>query len=131
MLLDAGLTRDRLEECRGIAATNGESLDRVILTKGYMEENTLLQIYAKLLGYEFRKSLDGTKVPGAFVDQVPVHFARNYNLVALEATEDGLKVATCSPLDPHPMDDLSSLLGVEVDAVLAPKPEITTLIARA
>ena len=53
MLLDAGLTRDRLEECRGIAATNGESLDRVILTKGYMEENTLLQIYAKLLGYEF------------------------------------------------------------------------------
>ena len=131
MLLDAGLTRDRLEECRGVAATNGESLDRVILTKGYMEENTLLQVYAKLLGYEFRKSLDGTKVPGAFVDQVPVHFARNYNLVALEATEDGLKVATCSPLDPHPMDDLSSLLGVEVDAVLAPKPEITTLIARA
>lgn len=131
MLLDAGLTRDRLEECRGIAATNGESLDRVILTKGYMEENTLLQIYAKLLGYEFRKSLDGTKVPGAFVDQVPVHFARNYNLVALESTDDGLKVATCSPLDPHPMDDLSSLLGVEVDAVLAPKPEITTLIARA
>ncbi len=131
MLLDAGLTRDRLEECRGIAATNGESLDRVILTKGYMEENTLLQIYAKLLGYEFRKSLDGTKVPGAFVDRVPVHFARNYNLVALESTEDGLKVATCSPLDPHPMDDLSSLLGVEVDAVLAPRPEITTLIARA
>ena len=94
MLLDAGLSRDRLEECRGIAATNGESLDRVILTKGYMEENTLLQIYAKLLGYEFRKSLDGTKVPGAFVDQVPVHFARNYNLVALESTDDGLKVAT-------------------------------------
>ena len=49
-----------------------------------MEETTLLQIYAKHLGYEFRKSLDGTKVPGSFVDDVPVHFARNYNLVALE-----------------------------------------------
>lgn len=131
MLLDAGLTRDRLEECRGIAANSGDSLDRVILTKDYMEENVLLQIYAKLLGYEFRKSLDGTKVPGKFVDNVPVHFARNYNLVALESTDGGLKVATCSPLDPHPMDDLSDLLGVEVDAVLAPKTEITTLIARA
>ncbi|MEL6712482.1 MAG: hypothetical protein AAFP86_01830, partial [Planctomycetota bacterium] len=129
MLLDAGLTRDRLEECRSLAATSGESLDRVLLDKGYMEENTVLQIYAKLLGYEFRKSLDGTKVPGSFVDRVPVHFARNYNLVALEDTEDGLKVATCAPLDPHPMDDLSSLLGEEVDAVLAPKTEITTLIA--
>lgn len=131
MLVDAGLARDRLEECRGIAATNGESLDRVILQKGYMEETTLLQIYAKLLGYEFRKSLDGTKVPGAFVDGVPVQFARSYNLVALEATDEGMKVATCAPLDPHPMDDLASLLGMEVDAVLAPKTEITTLIARA
>ena len=131
MLLDAGLSRDRLEECRGLAATSGESLDRVILDRGYLEENAILQIYAKLLGYEFRKSLDGTKVPGTFVDRVPVHFARNYNLVALEATDEGLKVATCAPLDPHPMDDLSSLLGEEVDAVLAPKTEITTLIARA
>ncbi|MFT7168503.1 MAG: general secretion pathway protein E [Paracoccaceae bacterium] len=131
MLLDAGLTRDRLEECRGAAATGGDSLDKVILTKGYMEENVLLQIYAKALGYEFRKSLDGTKVPMSFVDSVPVQFARNYNLVALEMSDDVLRVATCSPLDPHPMDDLSALLGVEVDAVLAPKPEITTLIARA
>ncbi|WP_419191327.1 type II secretion system ATPase GspE [Saltatorellus ferox] len=131
MLLDAGLTRDRLEECRGVAATGGDSLDKVILSRGYMDENVLLQIYAKALGYEFRKSLDGTKVPMSFVDSVPVHFARNYNLVALEKTDDVLRVATCSPLDPHPMDDLSALLGVEVDAVLAPKPEITTLIARA
>jgi general secretion pathway protein E len=131
MLLDAGLTRDRLEECRGAAATGGESLDKVILTKGYMDETVLLQIYAKALGYEFRKSLDGTKVPMHFVDSVPVHFARNYNLVALEQADDVLRVATCTPLDPHPMDDLAALLGVEVDAVLAPKPEITTLIARA
>jgi len=131
MLLDAGLTRDQLEESRGIAATQGESLDRVILSKGFMEETTLLQIYAKLLGFEFRKSLEGTKVPATFVDRVPVHFARNYLLVALETTDEGLKVATCSPLDPNPMDDLASMLGMEVDAVLAPKSEITTLIARA
>lgn len=131
MLLDAGLTRDRLEECRGVAATGGDSLDKVILTKGYMDETVLLQIYAKALGYEFRKSLEGTKVPMQFVDHVPVNFARSYNLVALEQVDDVLRVATCTPLDPHPMDDLAALMGVEVDAVLAPKPEITTLIARA
>ncbi|MEM9803625.1 MAG: ATPase, T2SS/T4P/T4SS family, partial [Planctomycetota bacterium] len=131
MLLDAGLTRDRLEECRGIAATNGESLDNIIVNKAYMDETTVLQIYAKHLGYEFRKSLDGTRVPGDFVDRVPVHFARNYNLVALESHDGVLKVATCAPLDPHPMDDLAAMLGSEVDAVLAPKQEITTLIARA
>lgn len=131
LLLDAGLTRDQLEECRGVSAVSGDSIDRVILAKDFMEEGTLLQIYAKHLGYEFRKSLDGTKVPGTFVDSVPVNFARNYNLVALESGEGVLKVATCSPLDPHPMDDLAAMIGTEVDAVLAPRQEITTLIARA
>ncbi len=131
LLLDAGLTRDQLEECRGVSAVSGDSIDRVILAKDFMEEGTLLQIYAKHLGYEFRKSLDGTKVPGDFVDGVPVNFARNYNLIALESGDGVLKVATCSPLDPHPMDDLAAMIGTEVDAVLAPRQEITSLIARA
>jgi general secretion pathway protein E len=42
-----------------------------------------------------------------------------------------LRVATCTPLDPQPMDDLSAMLGVELEPVLAPRSEITTLIARA
>ena len=131
MLLDAGLTRDQLEECRGVSAVSGDSIDRVILAKDFMSETTLLQVYAKHLGYEFRKSLDGTKVPTDFVEGVPVHFARNYNLVALESGDGVLKVATCTPLDPHPMDDLAAMIGAEVDAVLAPRQEITSLIARA
>ena len=132
MLVDAGLTRERLEECRRIAGTSGDSLDRVILQKDYLDEVTLLQIYAKHLGYEFRKSLEGTRVPGAFVNRVPVHFARNYNLVALEESSDNVvKVATCTPLAPHPMDDLAAMLGTEIDPVLAPRVEITTLLGRA
>jgi len=131
MLIDAGLSRDRLEECRDLAAQSGESLDQVLLQREYVEETTLLQIYAKHLGFEFRKSLDGTRVPEDFVNVVPVHFARNYNLIALDRSADVVRVATCAPLDAHPMDDLASLLGTEVDPVLAPKVEITTLIARA
>jgi general secretion pathway protein E len=131
MLVDAGLSRDQLEECRGFAATTGESLDRVVLQRKYLDEVTLLQIYAKALGYEFRKSLDGTRVPTTFVEKVPVQFARNYSLIALEERDGVVRVATCSPLDPHPRDDLSALIGAEIDAVLAPKSEINTLIARA
>ena len=132
MLIDAGLSRDRLEECRGIAAATGDSLDQIVLTKDYLDETTVLQIYAKHLGFEFRKSLEGTPVPSEFVDRVPIAFARTYNLIALDIGADGvLKVATCKPLDPHPMDDLAAMVGREVDAVIAPRLEITALIARA
>ncbi len=132
MLIDAGLARERLDECREVAVTSGDSLDQVVLQKDYLDETTLLQIYAKHLGFEFRKSLEGTRVPVEFVDRVPVQFARNYNIVALDTSPDGVvKVATCRPLDPHPMDDLAAMIGSEVDAVLAPRLEITSLIARA
>ena len=121
MLVDAGLVRERLEECRKDAADSGDSLDQVLLRKDYLDEGTVLQIYAKHLGFEFRKSLEGTAVPEDFVNRVPVQFARNYNLIALGVSDDNvLKVATCAPLEPHPMDDLSALIGFEVDPVLAP-----------
>lgn len=132
LLVERGLTREKLEECRRIAGNTGESLDQVIRQKEYMDEGQLLEAYAQHLGYEFRATLEGTKVPTDFVNTIPVHFTRNYNLVALEQSDDGLvKVATCAPLDPHPMDDLASMMGADIEPVLAPRSEITTLIARA
>ncbi len=132
LLVDAGLSRERLEECRRAAGASGESLDRVIQQKDYLSETKILEAYAQHLGFEFRGVLEGTKVPARFVNQIPVHFTRNYNLIALEEDDDGLvKVATCSPLEPHPLDDLAALLGVEIEPVLAPRQQITTLIARA
>ncbi len=132
LLIDAGLSRERLDECRRIAASSGDTLDRVVLSKGYLPEEDLLQVYAHALGFEYRETLDGLSVPPDFVNAVPVHFARNYNLVALPgSTAEVMKVATCAPLDPHPMDDLSGLVDREIDPVLAPRLEITTLIGRA
>ncbi|MEQ1892847.1 MAG: ATPase, T2SS/T4P/T4SS family [Planctomycetota bacterium] len=132
LLIAAGLSRERLEECRRAAASSGEGLDQVILSKEYLDEAKLLEAYAHYLGYEFLARLDGFQVPAQFVNKIPVQFTRNYNLVALSETDTGcMRVATCAPLDPQPMDDLSSLLAQEIEPVLAPKNEITTLIARA
>ncbi len=131
MLVDAGLSRERLEECRKLAAASGDSLDRVILQREYLSEPALLRVYAQHLGFEYRDKLEDVDVPSAFVNKVPVQFARNYNLIAIEDNDGLVKVATCSPLDPHPMDDLSAMWGGDVEPVLAPKIEITALIARA
>ncbi|QDU67195.1 GspE/PulE family protein [Engelhardtia mirabilis] len=132
ILVERGLSREKLDECRRIASTSGESLDRVIVKKDYLPEVAVLQAYGQLLGYEVRESLDGLRVPAGFVDRIPVQFSRNYSLVALEQDELGvMRVATSSPLDTNPMDDLAAMLGTEVEPVLAPLGEINTLIARA
>lgn len=132
LLVDAGLTRERLDECRRVAAASGDSLDQAIIEKEYLPESAVLKAYAQHLGFEFIESLEGTQVPARFIEEVAVRFSRNYNLIALGETADGaMRVATCTPLEPHPMDDLSSMLGCEVEPVLATESEINTLIARA
>jgi len=132
LLVEKGLERHRLEECRKITGETGETLDRVIVQKNYLPEDAVLEVYAGALGMDFRPELEGSAVPPDFINTVPVHFARNYNLIALGRNASGtLEVATCSPLEAHPMDDLGALIGEEIDPVLSPRLEITSLIARA
>ncbi len=126
-LLDA----ERLGECETLEGEGGQTLDKILVQKGYLTEKDALTVFGEVLGIPFRESLDGASVPTDFVNRVPVHFARNFNLVALDAHDDTLIVATCSPFETYPMDDLASMLGVEVEPVFAPRAEITNLINRA
>ncbi|MBU0754109.1 MAG: Flp pilus assembly complex ATPase component TadA, partial [Planctomycetes bacterium] len=70
-------------------------------------------------------------VPKEFLEKVPVHFARNYNLVALGSSNGTTIVATCAPFETHPIDELASILGGAVEPLFSTRAEITSLINRA
>ncbi|MBL8768130.1 MAG: Flp pilus assembly complex ATPase component TadA [Planctomycetes bacterium] len=128
----ASLTEDRVREIQKLEAETGQTADRLVLQKGYLSEAEILKVLAEVMGYEYRGDLRDESVPKDFVDAVPVQYARNYNLVGLGLTADGsARVACCAPLDVHPIDELSSMIGRELDVVLAPKAEITSLVNRA
>jgi general secretion pathway protein E len=128
---DGGLSADDARDCAALAQDSGQGLDRLLVSKGYLTEAAMLKLFSRYLGYPFRQDLRDVEVPKAFVDRVPVHFARTFNLVGLDESDGSLLVATCSPYELHPIDDLATMLGKEVDVVLAPKAEITSLINRA
>ena len=131
-LIAAGeLSDDRIRELKKLEQETGQQIDRLVLQKGYVPENEVLKVLGDVMGYVVRTDLRDESVPKEFVNQVPVQFARNYNLVGLGGTNGTMEVATCSPLDVHPMDDLASMLGIDIEPILAPKAEITALINRA
>jgi general secretion pathway protein E len=125
------VTAEQLAECEKLEADTGQSLDRILLKKGYVEEPALLKALSTALRIPFVDSLDSYRVPPEFVQGIPVQFARNHNLVALSRDNGILRVATCQPFDVNPMDDLAGLLSVEVEPVLSPRTEIAGLIGRA
>ena len=125
------LPQEKLNDALRIESESGQTLDRILLRKQYLPEEDVLQLFADSLGYEFRPDLDGIKVPDSFADTVPIEFARNYTLVGIEQDNGIMKVATCSPFEIHPMDDLAAILNTEVEPVFVPRGAITAHINKA
>ena len=132
LVLERGLlSPERFEECLQEEATTGDTLDRIIVQKGYLTEIDMLRLFGEVLGLQVIDNLGSVQVPAEFVNQVPVHFARSYNVVALDSNGHDLRVATCSPFETNAIDDVATMLQVPAEPVLAPRIEITNLINKA
>jgi general secretion pathway protein E len=131
LLRKAGLNQGQIDDALQAERETGQQLDQILVGKNLLPESKCLQFFGDFLGLEFRQSLEGISVPGLFIQNVPVQFARTHGLVAVEDKGSVLRVATHRPLDVQPMDDLATMLGREVEAVLAAKSEIANLINRA
>ncbi len=131
LLRRAGLNEAQIDEALATEREQQVTLDQALINRNLLPEARCLEVFAEFLGLEHRVSLEGVPVPGDFIQNVPVQFARTHQLVAIG--EDGplVQVATCRPLDVQPMDDLSTMMDREVEAVLAPRAEIAALINRA
>ena len=125
------LDEERLAEVLRLEEESGQTLDRVLLQKGYLAEADILRIFSRALGIPMVADLSESQVPAEFVNRVPVNFARNYGLVAISRENGSVRVATSNPLDTWPLDDLASMMGCEVDPVFSPRTEITNLINKA
>jgi len=123
--------KDKFEEWVNLARTTHQTLDRVLSTSGYLTEAQMLRVFGECLGLPVMERLVEAEVPKEFVEKVPVQFARHHNLIAIGPVNGAVRVASCSPLDTHPIDELSAMLDRIVEPVLASRAEITALINRA
>jgi len=123
--------QDKFEEWVSLAKNTHQPLDRVLASSGYLTEAQMLKIFGEVLDLPVLDRLVELQVPKEFVDRVPVQFARHHNLIAVGQANGTIRVASCSPLETHPIDELSAMLDRIVEPVLATRAEITALINRA
>ena len=131
-LVEEGMIdRKAADECRRIEEETGDPPDRILRSKGFVSEDGLLRIFHRRFGIPYLSTLTNFNAPKDFVEKVPAQFARFYNLIGVGLDDGTYRVATCNPLEFHPVDDLANLLRAEVEVVLAPRTEITALINKA
>ena len=127
---ETGMDVVELRKLRDQAGTSGQTFDRVLLTRG-VDEAAVLRAFGADLEMEFLDDFQGVQVPKAFVDNVPLSFARAHNMVGVGMEGSDLVVACVHPLDIHPQDDLIAMLPCGVRFALAARADVTDLVNRA
>ena len=107
----------------------GEDLDTIFIRSNMADLDRIQEAISEALGTE-TVNVTRVEVPQDVLDMVPVKFATRYNILPLELTSKGLKVATADPLNYYAFDDLRLCLKTNIIPVLALSKDIQAAVKR-
>lgn len=123
------LTADQLEEARGIAQSQGQKLQDVLLRLEYATQDQILSAIAEFHGMQF-VNLAETTVPAAVVEMVPESVARENVVLPLAHENGALRIALADPSDFATIEKLQFILNRDIQPVLALRDQIVEAINR-
>ena len=130
LLVDDGLiTRSDLQTAFERQAESGESLTRVLVDEGMLDENTLARAMATHMGVEFINLGDMTVDAGA-ASLIPEALARRYGVMPIGFEGEDLVVAMADPGNVLVMDDIRAITGLRVIPKVATSSDIDDAIRR-
>jgi type IV pilus assembly protein PilB len=125
LVAEADLARARVEQER-----NGKSLGRVLIEMGLLDESGLVSALAKHLGLDFI-DLEDRLIEPQVASMIPESLARRHGLVPVALDDDGrLLVAMSDPSNVLALDDVRTVVELEVRPVVATRTAITAAIDR-
>ncbi len=126
------MKRQELDDALATQKIEGGRIGEILLRMRAITEEQLLRALGTQLGYGFDNALTVEKVDVTLLEQVPINFAKQHQVLPLtRAIEDpGLVYVACGdPLDIYALDEVRGLLGAsELLPVIAPAGTIVDII---
>src|SRR5262245_37583915 len=117
---------DRARAAEAISAAPEFPPHQVLIDKGFLKEETILPVLAEEFGLEL-VDLSSTKIEPSVLASMPQKLVHRKNLMPVARSNGTLIVATADPFDAYAIDELSTMTGLHVMPVLAPRYEIARL----
>jgi len=116
------------EDARAAAASNGAGPIQQLIRNGLVTEMEVLQTIAADFGYDTIEKIEDVN-QDALMSLKP-EMVQRFNVLPLDFTDNGLRVAISDPFDFDTIDTLTNVLNMEIQAVVAPEKEIEAAIQR-
>ncbi len=99
------ITSLQLEEAMGVHRKTGERLSSILLTKGYIDPDTIINVLGRLYNYNVIRYSEMKSDPGA-QKILPYDMAKEFMVFPLQMKGDDLSVAMVEPTDTQVVADL-------------------------
>ncbi|MDA8366840.1 MAG: ATPase, T2SS/T4P/T4SS family [Actinomycetota bacterium] len=131
VLVDGGrVALDEMESVVEEHVQTGQSVARVLISRGLVTEADLMWAMAQEMGLEF-VDLDMNGIDLAASMLIPENTARHHNVLVI-ASDGGVPVVAMSnPTDVFALDDLRTIMGRGFTQVVATRSQIETYIGKA
>ncbi|HLF69991.1 MAG TPA: ATPase, T2SS/T4P/T4SS family, partial [Actinomycetota bacterium] len=104
-------------------------LGRVLIDKGFVTESNLFALLAKQIGLDF-VDLTEIQIDAAAASLIPESLARRYKALPIGFVDGKLVVAMSDPANVVARDDIRTLTGQDVKAVVATGSDILAALSR-
>ncbi|MBL7131934.1 MAG: Flp pilus assembly complex ATPase component TadA [Candidatus Omnitrophica bacterium] len=130
MLVDQKIiSQEQLEVALHEQKKTDEFLGITLIKLGFASEDEVLPILSQQLEIEYIK-IKNLKLKPEILKKVPAKFAYHYKLMPIRSERGILTIAIADPLDIHIIDDVSLLVGLKAEAVLASEKDILEAIRK-
>jgi type IV pilus assembly protein PilB len=130
MLIARGIiSEEQLEEALREQQVTAERLGTILVGRGYVGEVTLVQCLAEHFGLEF-VDLEERPIDPSVVSLVKESFARYHQLLPIGREDDELLVAMVNPTNVFSLDDVRTVTGETVRAIMAEPGQLMRAIDR-
>ena len=123
------ISEEQLEEALREQQVTSERLGTILVSRGYADEVVLVRILAEHFGLEF-VDLEERPIDPSAVQLVKESFARYHQLLPIGREDDQLLVAMVNPTNVFSLDDVRSVTGQEVRAIMAEPGQLLRAIDR-
>lgn len=113
-IIDSGLvSRAEVTAAAKEGNENGESLGKILVSRGKITEDDLRRMQAYILGIPF-VDLKGEKLDFEILSLIPEPIARNHNIIAFRKTDSALEVAMLDTEDLTAIDFVKKKVGLKI-----------------
>jgi hypothetical protein len=118
-----------LEKAREESKRTGNSIEKVLVSLGYVTKKEILQVMGREIGVPFI-DLDEVEIDPDAVRYLPEYLARRHKAVPVELQGSTLTLAMADPLNILAIDDIHLITGLNIEPAIASEDSIMRAISR-